>query len=205
MRRVTAIITSLSLAAAIAGCNRRKSSSDSVETEKSVSYSYPGYVMFGIQNLPSADEEPNGARWFATYIAEGKVAKFQIEFDKPEHSDSADISFGKGRFARIPGSDSSVLIRDLQKALEATVLPTKVTRVATLPFEFAIIGERLSRDQEGGLNVKPEGEWMAVKLFFSGDEGEVFMNLAPNLGKAEFTIKDSDYGNFVVGELAKVL
>ncbi len=161
--------------------------------------------MFEIQNLPSSDEDPSGARWFATYAAEGKVAKFQIEFDKPKHSVSADITFGKGRFVRIPGSDSSILIRDLQKALEATALPTKVTRVASLPFEFAIIGERLSRDREGGLNVKPEGEWMAVKLFFSGDEGEVFMNLAPNLGKGELTIKDSDYGNFIVGELAKVL
>ena len=43
------------------------------------------------------------------------------------------------------------------------------------------------------------------EAFFSGDEGEVFLNLAPALGKAEFSIKDSDYGNFVVGQLAKVL
>ena len=173
MRRVTAIVVSPSLAAAITGCARKASSSPK-EIEKSTSDSYPGSVMFAIQDLASSDESIGGARWLATYTAEGKVAKFRIEFDKPERSASADITFGKGRFVRIPGSDSSVLIRDLQKTLGATALPAKVTPVANLAFEFAIIGTRMSHGKDGGLDGKPEGEWMAVKPFFPGTKVRSF-------------------------------
>jgi len=46
-----------------------------------------------------------------------------------------------------------------------------------------------------------------VKLFLpkGGDDGEVFLNINPLLGKGEFSIKDADYGDFVVQELARVL
>lgn len=56
-----------------------------------------------------------------------------------------------------------------------------------------------------GFVVVLKGNWIAAKLFFGGDQGEVFLNLNPALGKAEFSIKDSDYGDYVIGELAKVL
>jgi len=46
-----------------------------------------------------------------------------------------------------------------------------------------------------------------MKIFLGkGDsEGEVFLNFNSALGKGEFSIKDSDYGDFVIAELAKVL
>ena len=43
------------------------------------------------------------------------------------------------------------------------------------------------------------------RFSLGGDQGEVFFNFSPKLKKAEFEIKDSDYGDFVVAELAKVL
>jgi len=59
----------------------------------------------------------------------------------------------------------------------------------------------------GGFSEKPRGSWTAMKIFLeAGDqEGEVFLNLNPELGKGEFSIKDEDYGDFVVAQLAKVL
>jgi hypothetical protein len=44
-----------------------------------------------------------------------------------------------------------------------------------------------------------------MKLFFGDDQGEVYLNFSPMLNKAEFSIKDPDYGDFVIAELAKVL
>jgi hypothetical protein len=46
-----------------------------------------------------------------------------------------------------------------------------------------------------------------IKLFFGeGDgESEVFLNLNPTLRQGQFSIKDSDYGDAVLAELAKVL
>ena len=54
----------------------------------------------------------------------------------------------------------------------------------------------------------PPGDWMMVKIFLpkgSDDEGELFLNLNPLLSKGEFSIKDSDYGDYLLKQFAKVL
>jgi hypothetical protein len=68
-----------------------------------------------------------------------------------------------------------------------------------------ILARNQTRSSDGGFSARPDGDWIAMKIFLSGDQGEVFFNLNPVLGKAEFSIKDPDYGDFVIGELAKVL
>ena len=44
-----------------------------------------------------------------------------------------------------------------------------------------------------------------MKIFLAGDQSEVFLNLNPTTNKGEFSIKDVDYGDVVIAELAKVL
>jgi hypothetical protein len=168
-------------------------------------------VGFQISPLPS---ENGYNRWFATYAAGGKTAKFIIELAQEQTQDDTDkqfvIKFGKGRFVTQPGSDASVLLADLKKALEAKKLPSRVPRSATLPFTFANIGENMSQSGDGGFSVKPAGNWTAIKLFLGEGEkeedvGEVFLNLNPTIRMGEFSIKDPDYGDLVVAQLAKVL
>lgn len=86
-------------------------------------------------------------------------------------------------------------------------MPTGVARTLDLSFNLVVLGENLSRDAGGGLSDKPPGDWISTKIFLpkDGDDGEVFLHLNPILGKGEFSIKDSDYGDFVLQELAKVL
>ena len=45
------------------------------------------------------------------------------------------------------------------------------------------------------------------KIFLLGEamRGRCFSTAIPFLGKGEFSIEDSDYGDYVVAELAKVL
>jgi len=189
-----------------AGCNR--------PTQPKIMEKYvvsENAVGFTISPLPSE----NGCdRWLASYIAGGKTAQFVIEFSRVQTSDTSDkqfpIKFGKGRFVAHAGSDASVLLQDLKKALEAKNLPSKVKRSDVLPFTFANIGENVSQSSDGGFSMEPPGNWTTIKLFIGEDgkeedEGEVFLNLNPAIKMAEFSIKDPDYGDALLANFAKVL
>lgn len=75
----------------------------------------------------------------------------------------------------------------------AKQLPANVVRAPSVTFTYADLGE--------------QDHWRMIKLFFGeGDgESEVFLNLNPTLRQGQFSIKDSDYGDAVLAELAKVL
>jgi hypothetical protein len=167
-----------------------------------------GSVGFDLEPAKNAN---GSSQWLATYASQGKTAKFRIELDPAQGSDkpvgSISVKFGKGRFVAEPGSDSSVLLADLKKALEAKKLPAKVQRSNTLPFTYASMGENYSQASGGGFNASPPGNWMPIKLFLGdGDEeAEVFLNLNPIIKKGQFSIKDSDYGDALLKYFAKVL
>ena len=202
--RAAGIFLVVALLVSAAACSRSPSEPSGVKVEPA--RSYEGAVAFELTPVGST----SGSRqWIATYAAAGKTAKFRIELGPGHSGDDEDrafhISFGKGRFVSVPGSDASAFLVDLKKALEAKTVPNKVVRVTSLPFEFAILGENQSRTADGGFNTKPPGDWTAMKIFLADGEGEVFLNLNPAGNKAEFSIKDSDYGDIVLAELAKVL
>jgi hypothetical protein len=106
-----------------------------------------------------------------------------------------------------PGSDASVLLIDPKRVLEAKKLPTRVIRSNVLPFEYVILGENQSRTADGSFNEKPAGNWTCVKIFLppGGDDGELYLNFNPAIQKAEFSEKDSDYGNYLLAKFATVL
>ena len=168
----------------------------------------PGAVSFDIQPLPGE----NGHKWLATYKTHGKTAKFRIEIEDPQDLDDKessdfDIKSGKGRFVAEPGSDSSSLLIDLKTALEAKSVPSKIRRVDVLSFTFVSFGSNQSQSPDGGFFANPPGNWTPMKIFIGrGDrEAEVFLNLNPILGKGQFSIKDPDYGDIVLQQLASVL
>jgi hypothetical protein len=174
-------------------------------------------VNFEIPSLPSK----NGERLFlATYSSQGKLAKFRIELDPlgPADSKSApgsNFKFGKGAIKAEPGSDASALLPDLEKALAAKKLPSNVKRSDALQFTYAILGENESLSSGGGFSGKPPRDWTAMKIFIGTgeqigtseetDEGEVFLNFNTVSGKAQFSEKDQDYGDYVLAKLATVL
>ena len=101
-------------------------------------------------------------------------------------------------------SDNSVLLKDLKGALEAKSVPSPVVRVKELQFDAVILAEHQS--ESGGYCKVPCGDWTAMKIFVpkGGDDGELFLNFHPILGKAEFSIKDPDYGDYLLEQFAKV-
>jgi len=157
-----------------------------------------GAVGFDISNANRLSSDAS-TTWDATYTSAGHVAKFNIVLDKPDRFIPAPIrwSVGKGKFIAVPGSDNTAFITELKKQLEAKSIPAGVPRAQELPFEYVILGE----DQHRNSKV----HWITMKLFLGDDQGEVYLNLNPAQNKGEFTIKDSDYGDFVVEQLARVL
>jgi len=171
----------------------------------------PNIDSVGFDISPVVAAQPH-SEWIATYNSQGKTAKFRILLQSGNSmggsgTQGLEIQSGKGMLIAEPGSDPSILLLDLKKALQAKVLPKKVKRVASLAFDFASFGNKQSRIPDGGFSGKPPGNWTPMKLFIGeGDqESEVFLNLNPVLGKGEFSIKDEDYGNSVLAALATVL
>jgi hypothetical protein len=189
-------------------CKSGASRDQSATSEPKISTApSPGPVLFTLK--PTTTKEPDIQQWLASYTSHGKTALFRIQLHLPKSSSdkTSPILFGRGRFLSEPVSDSSVMLADLQKALEAKSLPKNVKREATLPFTYATLGEHQSRSEDDSFSSKPSGNWNAMKIFITtGDEeSEVFMNLNPTDGKGEFSIKDSDYGDAILGKLASIL
>jgi|ERR1700722_1391926 len=189
------------------GCSKSTSTTESRAVEPYILDS--GSVGFDIAPLDGGN---GSTQWMAIYASQGKTAKFRIEFGPEKAAETKDqkdfpVSFGSGRILAEPGSDSSALLSDLAKALEAKHPPTKIKRISFLPFTFANIGTNLSQAPGGGFNTKPSGHWVATKIFIGEDdqEGEFFLNINPATNKGQFSIKDSDYGDIVVSRLAQVL
>jgi len=205
MRSLVVVLTSV-LLLATSGCNQTRSGGDGRVAEAYLPDS--ASVPFNVEPVERVD----GLQMKATYTSQGKVARFIIELGRGKVSAASDardfpIKTGEGRFISEQGSDASVLLVDLQKALEAKKLPKLVPRSISLPFTFAILGERQSQAPGGGFNDKPSGNWTAMKIFIGQgkQEAEVFLNFNLATRKGQFSMKDPDYGDLLLGELAKVL
>jgi hypothetical protein len=93
------------------------------------------------------------------------------------------------------------------QALEAKAVPANIRRVKELPFTYVNLGDNLSQAPGGGFNASPLGDWTTIKIFIGEgeQEDEVFVNFNPTIGEGQFSIKDPDYGDLVVKQLATVL
>jgi hypothetical protein len=194
----------LILAIVLAGCNRKHSEDASLVEAYAPA---EGAVGFDIHTAGG----DNSQSWIAIHTAEGKTAKFRIELGQATASDAKNakdlrFSFGVGRFASEAGSDPTEFLAELKRALEAKSLPNKkAEKIPSVKFDFVVLGQNQSRGSDGGFSDHPRGNWTATKIFLANGQAEVFFNFNPQLGKAEFAIKDSDYGDAVLAELVKVL
>jgi hypothetical protein len=191
----------------IGSCNRPSQKASEQIREQYISD--PSSVGFNIEPLPGGN---GSARWLATYSSQGKTARFEIELGSPATIDDKeakafDIKSGEGRFIAVQQSDASVLLADLKRALEAKAIPAKGQRADSLSFTFVSLGQNQSQTTDGGFTDKPTGNWSPMKIFIGEgeEEGEVFLNLNPVLKKGQFSIKDADYGDIVLRQLARVL
>jgi hypothetical protein len=171
--------------------------------------SYPEPVLFDLKPSATSSGVSGLQSYECSYHAEGEIAQFRIEFrqDGALSGKPIPMAFGEGRFLAVAGSKNSALLSALQKALQAKRVPTKSHRVSELQFTVVILGDKMSRNADGSYSDQPPGNWIPIKITLpkDGDDGEVFLNLNPSEGKGEFAIKDSDYGDYLLKQFAKVL
>lgn len=167
--------------------------------------------MFDIRSTRLSSSAAHAEAYDCSYTARQKVAHFRLELvygnfstDPQSHSSFA---YGNGRFDPAPDSDNSTLLEDLKTALEAKTIRAKHGRIRELPFDLVVLGNNETRDSSGGFSRQPKGDWTLLKLFFppGGDDAEIYLNLNPKLNKAEFSIKDPDYGDYLLQHFAEVL
>jgi hypothetical protein len=143
-------------------------------------------------------------RWLVTYSDGTTTTKFQIAFDRASAASSSLMASGKGQFVAESESDPTPLLDVLQKTLQARRRPNHAEKVDVLPFEYAVLGNNQSRSPDGAFSGNPEGNWTTTKLFLANDQAEVYFNFNPVIHKAEFAIKDREYGDRLLAEFAKV-
>ena len=166
-------------------------------------------VGFDLEPLKSGD---GSQQWIGVYHSPGKTARFRMDFGAAESTAGKTagepaVKSGEGTLLPEPGSDSSALLADLQKALRATTAPTAPQTKTSIPFTYVYVGENLSQTPGGGFNANPPGDWTALKLVFGdGDrESEIFLHLNAGARKAQFSMEDPRYGDLALAELAKAL
>jgi hypothetical protein len=117
------------------------------------------------------------------------------------------VKSGEGTLIPEPGSDSSALLADLQKALRASTAPRAPLTKTSVPFTYVNLGDNLSEADAGGFNASAPGNWTAMKLIFGdGDRvSEIFLHINASTKKGRFSMKDPGAGDLALAELAKAL
>jgi hypothetical protein len=182
--------------------------SPNVQIQPAMQQDEPPKVQFDIKDASPARGPYDVHLYDCTYQAGGKTARFRLQLkQKGSVAGEIPMAAAEGKFLAVADSDNSVLLQDLRKALEGKQMPRTFSRIAELSFDAVVLAERQSRSASGEYSDNPPGDWILVKLFLpkGGDDGELFLNLNPILGKAEFSIKDSDYGDYLLAQFAKVL
>src|SRR6266436_1052905 len=165
-------------------------------------------VGFDLEPLQSGD---GSQQWIGIYNSPGRIARFRIDFgaaeSTPGTAGQSSVKSGEGTLMPEPGSDSSVLLVDLQKALRAKTTPRVPLTKTSIPFTYVNLGDNLSQAGGGGFSANPPGNWTALKLIFGdGDrESQIFLHINPSIKKGQFSMKDPRYGDLALAELAKAL
>lgn len=160
-----------------------------------------GAVGLDIISMGNAD---GAVRWLVTYSDGTSTTKFQMALNHATSASNGLLASGRGEFSSVPESDPTPLLDTLKKTLQAKHSPSNVQKAESLPFEFSQLGDNQSRTPDGAFHNDPKGNWTATKLFLANDQAEVYFSFNPVIHKAEFSIKNPDYGDRLLAEFAKV-
>jgi len=76
--------------------------------------------------------------------------------------------------------------------------------VDSMRLDVVLLAVDAMRYADGAFGGAGKGNWIEGKLIFADDEGEVYLNLNPTLGRAEFGVKDAEYGPVVLREISRL-
>ncbi len=192
------MLCALALTIALLACNNKSAPEAAPEENYTPA---AGSVGLDIISMGGGDGD---VRWMVTYADGAAATKFQITLKPPAASNSGVMASGKGEFTSLPDSDPTALLGALRPVLHAKRMPNHAEKVESLPFDYALLGADQSRTADGAFHKLPKGNWTATKLFLANDQAEIYFNYNPVIHKAEFSIKDPEYGDRLLAEFAKI-
>jgi hypothetical protein len=207
-RRATVVLAGLAGMLLLPGCRHHRHPAGTVVTASPAGEG--DALRFHLRELEAQAGDGGEVRsWVGSYDAGGKTARFRIELTLRPPEANTPIAFTTGAFGREAGSESSTFLKELGRVLEAKAKPKPGRRLDRLPFTAALLGAPSSHSSAGrgetGPAPAPKDERIMTKVFVADGAGEFYLNLDPANGVGEITMKDPDYGDTVVKELARVL
>ena len=168
----------------------------------------------GIVSLRIQDHSSSGPtrRYVLAYGSGPAACHFFFAFDTTGRSaKGTSYRFVPAYLAHRTDCHPSVLLNELAVAHGLKQVPRAGPHLNVLPLDAALFGTQLARGDvtrdviAGEFTFARQGSWTVLKLFFADDEAEVFLALDPATGRADFLVKDPDYGEPLLRELGRIL
>lgn len=104
----------------------------------------------------------------------------------------------------VSGYSPRALLRALAQAHGIADTASLASPVDSMRLDVALLAVGAARNSKGAFGRAGTGTWIAAKLFFSDDEGEVYLNLNPPRAEVEFGVKDEEYGPVILREIGRL-
>jgi len=161
---------------------------------------FPG----GGDRVPLAMRLVGDSVWELSYRTQHGESRLRVRPQIRTVPDSIPFGAATWTLYAVPGYSPRTLLSALATAHETPDTVTLASPRDSLPLDVALLAVNAARNSEGAFGRAGTGSWIAAKLFFADDEGEVYLNLNPARNEAEFGVKDPEYGPVVLRELGRL-
>jgi len=158
----------------------------------------------GDGSVPLAMRVVADSVWELRYHDPTGESRIRVRTQVPPMSDSTPFAFGTWTLYRVPGYSPRALLAALAVAHSIPDTVTPGSPADSMRLDVAVLAVNAARSRDGAFGRAGTGTWIVAKLFFADDEGEVYLNLNPSRGEAEFSVKDKDYGPVVLREIGRL-
>jgi hypothetical protein len=165
-------------------------------------------IPFVAVETPSG--EPDVRRWEARFRGPAGTAHFDIVLRVAAPEPGERFAFTRGSLRAREDSRADDLLAALARAHHSVRRVKAAARVTSLNVDTAILGQALSRGRgsdvlAGEFTSNPAGPWIVVKIFFTGQDAEMFIAFNPSANAGLFLPKDDEYWPDLEPLLASVL
>jgi hypothetical protein len=104
----------------------------------------------------------------------------------------------------VPGYSTRALLGALARAHDNPIAFKLGSPVDSMQLDVVLFAVDAERYPDGAFGGAGKGTWVEAKLVLADDAGEVYLNLNPTRGEAEFAVKDVEYGPVVLREISRL-
>jgi len=161
------------------------------------------FLSFRIRQSPK--QRAAQQTWICTYSQGKKSEEFELSLNQSEKPGQL-LDSSAGEIRPHGSSKCRLMLKALASVLEADHKLWKPKHEASLKFATSSLGDNQSRSADDSFQESPAGDWTIFKCFVGdNDEGEFFLNLDLKSGRAEISLKDPDFANYLMNKFWAVL